>query len=72
MMEVVLHRPHRLHPGFPFTTIWNGFKGFFVVLNRALEAQRLYTRMSNFSTAELARRGLTREELPQFVAKKYF
>ncbi|MEQ8193763.1 MAG: hypothetical protein RIB59_04675 [Rhodospirillales bacterium] len=71
-MEAILHRPNRLHPGFPFTTIWNGFKGFFTVVNRALEAQRLYTRMSSLSPAQLERLGLKRDDLPQFVAKKYF
>ena len=71
-MEATLHRSHRIHPGFPFTSLWRGFKRFFTVLNRALEAQSTYTRLSSLNEAELARLGMTREDVTVHIAQKYF
>ena len=70
-MDAILHRLHRIHPGFPLTSIWRGFKRFFTVLNLAREAQHTCTRLYGLKETELARMGLTREEIPQFIARKF-
>ena len=71
-MEATLHRPHRIHPGFPFVSIWRGFKRFFEVVNRALDARNSYMRLSTMNEADLAKMGLTRDDVPMHIARKYF
>ena len=71
-MDTVFQRTHRVHPGFPFTSLWRGFANFFAVVNHSLEAQSAYTRLSLLSDAELARLGLKREDIPQYIAREYF
>ena len=71
-MEAALHRSHRIQPGFPFTSVWLSFKRFFTVINSALDARNSYTRLSSMSEAELGKMGLTREDIPMHIARKYF
>jgi len=71
-MEATLHRSHRIETGFPFTSFWHGFVRFFTVINRALQVRNEFSRLAGYNVAELAKLGISREEISQHLAKKYF
>ncbi|MGA0394802.1 MAG: hypothetical protein ACO3MW_12175 [Rhodospirillales bacterium] len=71
-MENVLHRSHRIEAGFPFTSLWHGIARFFKVINNAIAVRNEYTRLYAYSDAELNKKGFAREEIAQYIARKYF
>lgn len=67
-----LEYPRRKTGGNPFIRVARGIAVFFGDLARASEAAATYRRLSYLSDAALAKRGLTREDLPSYVFESTF
>ena len=67
--------PIRVEKGFSIVKVVESavmaFAGFFHNLHQAYAAARDFERLSHLSDVELARRGLTRDTLPQHICRTY-